>query len=58
MRGMTSENILPEIKAGPLINLFINKRNPEFINWLRANHFDVDGLIASGEAVDKKHFKQ
>jgi len=47
------KNILPVIKAGPLINHFLNKHDPVIIKWLLGKSFDLFGLIPAGLAVDK-----
>jgi len=54
MHGMTSENLLPKIAAGPIIDLFVNKRDPQIIHWLLSKGFDLFGLIDSGQAIEKK----
>ncbi len=54
MHGMSSVNLLPDIKAGHLINLFINERDPEIIRWLISKGFDIFKLIEAGLAIDEK----
>lgn len=47
-----TDNILPRISAGPLIEWFHTERSVVVTIWLLQNHFDLFGLIESGEAID------
>jgi hypothetical protein len=55
--GMESINILPEIRAGRLINYFMNKKDPHQVVWLLSLGFDLFGLIDAGLAIDKTKIK-
>lgn len=51
--GMDSTNILPEIRAGRLINFHLNSKSPYEVIYLLSKGFDLFGLIESGLAIDK-----
>jgi hypothetical protein len=50
-RLTATNNILPEIQAGNLTNWFHSPRGVLVTVWLLSRHFDLFGLIDSGEAV-------
>lgn len=47
------KNLLPEIKSGRLLNLFVNREDPGIILWLLNKGFDIFNLIGSGQAEEK-----
>lgn len=51
--GMESTNILPEIRAGRLINFHLNSKSPFEVAFLLSKGFDLFGLIEAGLAIDK-----
>jgi hypothetical protein len=53
MSGNKGLNLLPDIRAGSLINYFVNSEDPKIILWFLKNHFDIWGLIESEQALKK-----
>lgn len=52
--GMESVNILPEIRAGRLINHFLNAKSPHVVVWLLSKGFDLFQLLDNNLAIEKK----
>lgn len=54
MRAFSTNNILPVIKSGHLINEHHSRASVEATVWLLRQGFDLFGLIDAGLAIDAK----
>jgi hypothetical protein len=51
-RVWSSDNILPIIKVGRLLNLYHSEKSDQITKWLLDHYFDLFGLIEAGLAID------